>query len=632
MKQEQAREQRILRRLELAQARARIGVFEYDLETHVPTWSSVMYELHGLAADIPPPDSLASYAAFIHADDVEPLRQASERAQAGDDLVEIEIRARRGDGWYQLRVLLHCDRDDAGRPRFLNGSMQDVSGAADRRSELIRDRERARDEARAKTRYLARVTHELRTPLGGVIGMIDLALGDQDAAARADHLASARASARHLLELIDDLLDASREDTWAINVVEIEFDLREVLHQALAMVSPRAQRKGLELSGVLEGGVTPRRLGDPLRLRQILVNLLYNAVKFTPRGHVNARITDGDSADAVVLIVEDTGVGIPLEQQAAVFEPFVQGTAPRTGEGVGLGLAISRELVEAMGGTIELRSTVGVGTTFTVRLTLPAGRRGETSDRLSSLDAGSNPSVAVRAAPPGLRVLIAEDHPTNAAIAQAVLERAGHRPHWVGDGEAAVAAVRTERFDAVLMDLEMPTLDGAGATRRIRAAEHAAGAPRLPIIALSAHKDGELAAAAAGMDAYLRKPLHPDTLDALLARATAGELRGPIDHELRMSRVGRRVELARTVAITFLAHAPTLLEPIDLALRAGSGDDLHRAAHGLRAALLMVGAVRAAELTETIERSPIAAAAALRDPLAAEIARATAELTLVTAR
>jgi two-component system sensor histidine kinase BarA len=285
-----------------------------------------------------------------------------------------------------------------------------------------------------------------------------------------------------------------------------------------------------------------------------------------------------------------------------------------------------------MGGTIELQSTMGAGTRFTVKVTLLPGQRGETSDRLRAIDAQSNSGIVMLSAPRGMRVLIAEDHPTNAAIAQAVLERSGHHPRWVADGEAAVDAARNERFDVILMDLEMPGLDGAQAARRIRAAEHAAGAPRLPIIALSAHKDAEVSAAAAGMDAYIRKPLDPDTLDRLLSRIAKGELRGPVDHDVRMSRVGGRAELARTVAGTFLNHAPTLLEPIDGALASGDLEELHRAAHGLKAALLMVGAMRAGELAGVMEKAPLAEAARMRDGLAADVARTTAELTLIAGR
>lgn len=622
---------RMLRRFEEAQRRARIGSFELDLATRVTTWSPVMYELHGVAPGAPLPSTAEDYERFVHPDDFPRLQGAAERAAAAaDHTEEMEYRIKRGDGWASLRALFHIEVDDDGRPTFLSGTLQDISGDAELRSELINDRERARDEARNKTRFLARVTHELRTPLAGVIGMIDLALGDHDPAVRNDHLASARASARHLLELIDDLLDASREDTWRINVVEIEFDLGDVLRQAIAMVAPRAQRKGLELDGVVAPGVRTTRLGDPLRLRQILVNLLYNAVKFTPRGRVSAHIDIAmERENGVIITVEDTGIGIAPDQQAAVFEPFVQ-AAEKSGEGVGLGLAITRELVQALGGTIELSSTVGVGTRFVVNLELRPGRapRSDRSDRLRALDEGSSPNLV--APPLGLRVLVAEDHPANAAIAQAVLERIGHRSLWVGDGAAAVAAVAAERFDVVLMDLEMPTLDGAGATRRIRAAEQGAGAPRLPIIALSAHTGGEHTAAAAGMDAYLRKPVDPDALDRLLSAVAAGTLRGPVDHDARLSRVGGRRELARTVALTFLTHEPKLLEPVDAAIAARDAGELQRAAHGLRGALVMVGASIAAELAGEIERSGLSDARTLRARLAVELARVTAELTLAT--
>jgi CheY-like chemotaxis protein len=175
----------------------------------------------------------------------------------------------------------------------------------------------------------------------------------------------------------------------------------------------------------------------------------------------------------------------------------------------------------------------------------------------------------------------------------------------------------------------MPVLDGAGATRRVRALEHAAGSPRLPIIALSAHKGGEHTAAAAGMDAYLRKPVDPDALDTTLARVAAGAIRGPIDHDARIGRVGGRVELARTVAATFLNHEPTLLDPIDAALAAGDAAELHRAAHGLRGALVMVGATVAAELSGEIERAQLLDAPPLRARLAVEMARVAAELALV---
>ena len=615
-------------RLAAAQGLAEVGTFHVELATRRVTWSDTMYDLHDRDRGLPPLATRAEYLTVGHPDDVERVFAAGRAALDGAAPAEATYRVRRADGtWRHLRTRMACERDADGAIRHLIGAVEDVTGEVSVRDELIRDRERALGDASAKTRFLAQVTHELRTPLAGVIGMIDLASTDTSAAARADHLASARASARHLLELIDDLLDASREDTWKINVVAIDFDLRDVVAQALAMVSPRARTKGLLLHGAI-GEIATTRRGDPLRLRQILVNLLYNAVKYTPAGKVTATVEAGPR-DAVVFTVTDTGVGIAREQQASVFEPFVRAHGDDATEGVGLGLAITRELVALLGGSIDLRSEVGVGTQVTFMLDLPLAV-GDVTGRLRAIDPHSTPALPL---PPvnsrALRVLLAEDHATNAAVAQAILEHAGHRPLWVADGAAAVTAVAAERFDAVLMDLEMPDLDGAEATRRIRAAEQRAGGPRLPIIALSAHKRGELTAAAAGMDAYLAKPLDAIALGELLERVITGELRPPIDHGARLAKVGGRRELARTIVGTFLSHQPTLIDGIDAALASGQLEELRRAAHGLRGALLMVGAVEAAAIAEQLERVSLECAVALRLRLAVEIARAGAELALV---
>ena len=605
---------RLLRQLEAAQRLARMGSFEHDLRTGQSTWSPMMYELHGVGPDYVPAASASEYAKLVHPDDLPGLISASDRTRQSGEVSDVLIRVRHGAGWRRLRVLFQCERAADGTPLLLSGTMQDVTGEVD---------------ARAKTRFLTRVTHELRAPLAGVIGMIDLALADSTPEARADHLGSARASARHLLELIDDLLDASREDTWRINVVEIEFDLAEVVAQAVAMMVPRARRKRLRLAGTVADGVATRRVGDPLRLRQILVNLLYNAVKFTGQGAVEARALPGTSDDEVALVVEDTGVGIAPELQAAVFEPYVQGDQPS--EGVGLGLAITRELVSALGGSIDLTSTPGVGTCFTVRLPLRrVAGDSRRSDRLRAIDQPSSPGAPGESTPVSpLRILVADDNPTSAAIVQAILERGGHAVVWVTDGEAAVAAAGAARFDVVLMDIEMPRLDGLGAARALRAAEHSGNRPRVPVIAMSAHRDLELPTAQAGMDAYLTKPVGADALARVLSGVAAGDVRGPIDHAARLSRVGGRAELGRTVIATFLGHAPRLIDPIDEALGQASAVDLRRAAHGLRGALAMVGAQRAADLAALIEEASLAEATRLRDRLAIELARVTAELELV---
>ena len=244
--------------------------------------------------------------------------------------------------------------------------------------------------------------------------------------------------------------------------------------------------------------------------------------------------------------------------------------------------------------------------------------------------------IAVRGLPYGLvddSVQVTVTGPGRAVSARVAIETVALAAASTVDDEvaaasSAVAAVTAERFDAVLMDLEMPELDGAEATRRIRAAEHAIGNLRVPIIALSAHARAELTAAAAGMDAYLAKPLDVGALGLLLEQVIEHGLRAPIDHTARLAKVGGRAELARTIIATFLSHQPTLTEGIDAALAAQEREDLHRAAHGLRGALLMVGACEAAAIADLLERADPATAAPLRQRLAIEIARAGAELAL----
>ena len=606
-----------------AERLARLGTFEHDLATGATTWSRVMYELHEVEPTRSPPASMHEYLARLHADDADPWVRALQHTMATGEVVSLTTRARRHDGSYRaLKVTLCCDLRPDGSPALVSGTMQDVTDDVAARTQLIRDREQAVAETRAKSDFLARVTHELRTPVAGVIGMIDLAVDDDDAAERGAHLASARASARHLLELIDDLLDASREDAWRFNVVEITFALAEVMAEALAMVAPQAEGKGLVLAGEVAPALHGLRRGDPLRVRQILVNLLHNAVKFTERGGVWARFEPGDR-DEVRLIVDDSGVGIRPDIQAAVFEPYVRGGV---GEGFGLGLTITRELVAALGGRISFTSTPGVGTSFTVVLPLQAhaGERGAAGARSPSAPVAKE---RPRPAPP-LTILVVEDHPLNAVFLRAILDRSGHTAEVVVTGHAGIAAAARGGFDAALMDLELPDLDGAAAVRAIRSAEHAAGARRLPILGVSAHRDRALHGAAAGMDGYLTKPVDAGTLLAELARITGPAWKLPVDHAMRLARVGGRRELAATIAQTYLAHAASLLEPIDSALAGGSEEGVRRAAHGLRAALLMVGAVPAAELAAEVERSTIEQARGLRPRLELELARATAELAL----
>ncbi len=610
-------------RSERGERLARLGTFEHDIATGSTTWSRLMYELHEVEPSEVPPASIGEYLRLLHPDDALGWGRALGHALTTGEVVSLITRVRRRTGGLRsLKVTMCCDLRADGSPALVAGTMQDVTDDLETRSQLVRDRERALADTQAKSDFLARVTHELRSPVAGVIGMIDLAVDEVDPAARTAHLSSARASARHLLELIDDLLDASRDDAWRFNVVAIGFSLDQVMAEALAMIAPRAQRKGITLTGEVAAGVAVERKGDPLRLRQILVNLLHNAVKFTEHGGVRARFA-AVGPDQLELTVEDSGIGIAPELQATVFDPYVHSGG---GEGRGLGLTITRELVATLGGQISLTSSPGAGTCFTVVLPLPACplERGASGARsASAFAAGSKPRTSpVRA----LRVLLVEDHAVNAAYLRAILERAGHTLEVVGTGRAGVEAAARRACDVALLDLELPDTDGATVARMIRTAEHRVEARRLPLLGVSAHRDRALTAARAGMDGYLTKPVDAAGLAAALERLTVDGGRPPVDHAIRLARVGGRRELAATIAQTFLGHASQLLEPVDSALGAGSHEGVQRAAHGLRAALLMVGAVPAAELAAQVEQASFEQAQALRPALAFELARATAEL------
>ncbi len=609
-----------------AERLAGVANFTYDIAAGSLAWSPLMFLLFGRDPAQPPPATVAEYLPLLHVEDRDPYMRALQHTLVTGEVAALTVRvARAGGGWRWLKTSLCCELRPDGSPAEVVGSVQDVTEELAARAQLELDRSHALAAARGKSEFLARVSHELRNPVAGVIGMIELAMTDDDEVRRAAQLVSARASARHLLELIDDLLDTSREDSWQFNVVEISFALDEVLAQAVAMVMPRARSKGLTLRGDLAPGLVPGRRGDPLRLRQILINLLHNATKFTEHGQVTARLGPAGPG-RVELVVEDTGVGIAPADRARLFEPFVRGASGEAaGEGHGLGLAITHDLILAMGGTIDLASTVGGGTRVTVVLPL--------AEHLSERSAASARAVAKpprpREAPPApLRLLLVEDHPVNADYLRAMLERTGHQLEVVGDGARAVEAATRGDFDVVLMDLELPELDGAAATRAIRAAEYAAGGRRRPIVGISAHRDRARAAAGAGMDGYLVKPVGPGALAAALARVTSDAWRPPIDHTVRLGRVGGRRPLTATIAQTFLDHTGALLEPVDGALASSSQEGLRRAAHGLRAALLMVGALPGAELAAQLEQVALADAAAVRDEIALELARISAELAL----
>jgi PAS domain S-box-containing protein len=473
-------------------------------------------ELSGFAADelvgLPCSD-------FIHPEDYNVVHAAHIAIISGlEAAVTVEYRLKhKEDGWCWLESHMKPWRSDRSGGGVIS-SIRDIGRRKNLESELVSARDAAEGAARAKSAFLANMSHEIRTPMNGVVGFTELLLAGNLSSEQRRQAELIADSSKAMMRLLNDILDLSKVEAGQMTIATEPFDLLHTLKACMKLVAPAAEHKGLALACDFDPALPAVVKGDALRLRQIVLNLLGNAAKFTTEGSITL-VASIQGGDVLAIEVRDTGIGIPADRHQAIFDQFIQAdrqTAVRFG-GTGLGLAISNQLAALMGGALAVESEVGVGTSFTLRLPL--------APMLTDL------SVSAKAAEPtapasrhtDLRILVAEDHDVNRLLISFMLERLGCTPDLAVDGREAVAMVTAAAacgrpYALVFMDMQMPFMDGMEATQAIRGAGLDEAA--LPVLALTAnaYADDIAACLSAGMQGHISKPFSLETIEAALRR------------------------------------------------------------------------------------------------------------------
>ncbi|AMV24989.1 Sensory/regulatory protein RpfC [Gemmata sp. SH-PL17] len=581
------------------------GTFENGRLTAVNLWEQFGYTSE-------PPLDFEGRIAMWHPDDRDRVLRAVHACLKGETKdFEAEYRLRHRDGSYQWRLNRGVVvRDTTGRPTRFIGSSVDITNRVRAEEELRRAKEIAESANRAKDEFLANVSHEIRTPMNAILGMTELTLDTSLNADQRQWLETVKSAAENLLAIINDLLDFSKIEAGKMELDPIDFSLRTALDDVIRALTPRAQQKGLELTSQVRASTPDALTGDAGRFRQVLLNLIGNAVKFTERGSVTVEVAvqETQTPDACLLrvSVQDTGIGIARDKRETIFRAFEQADNSMTRKygGTGLGLSIASRLAGLMGGAITVDSELGRGSTFhfAARFQLPTK-----VESPQNAPAQSEPQkMKQRPSLAPLRVLLAEDNEFNAQLMEQLLLRRGHRVRLAPDGEQALALAAEGNADVLLLDLHMPERDGFQVIRALR--EREAGTGRhLPVIALtaSARPEDRARCLAAGMDDFLTKPVRSPELFAAIERVIRGRRVPEVAESMLtpsaiLAACEEDAALLEKLCKWFRDKVPAHLSALSAACRAENLFGVQEAAHKL-AGTLAVFSTPAGELASRAE-------------------------------